>query len=416
MRKFLLMAILLLAVTASARAQGPGNYVPVWVDRDGALTADALNAALSGIAAKDADPTNIVILIHGFDVPREDSTRQFETVGQLLIDEFTKNKQKVVVVGLQWNSDTDVGLLELAGAYMDTVPVARSVGHQGARQLILGIQERFPKAEISTMGHSMGCEVTAAAIAPEMKYKEGSAGEGTVAPGFEVAKPVHLNLVVLAGSDLDYDVFAQSGLQARRDDPRVGMLWMTLSPVIGEKDEVLKMREMVRGQASGNVFPLMTEQQYDALFGAKAVYFDNEEIPKSHDFLLYYDQPRIAELVPAILWLHDSKSVPEPAAFQEMDKVMIAPDNAEALAKFLDSPYLNTQVYALWRLEKLLCGGSGHLANQFLPGLAAKMRNTPRQVLAIRKSDDCICVTVKKGYWPTVKQFTRAGAPPWAQP
>lgn len=416
MRKIFLLLALLVAVAASARAQSADSFVPVWIERDGVLSAEALDAALSGIAAKDADPTNIVVLIHGFDVPRSDSTQQFEAVGKLLADEFAKRKQKVVVVGLQWNSDTDAGLLALAGAYMDTVPVARSVGHQGARQLMLGIHEKFPKAKISTMGHSMGCEVTAAAFAPTMKYKEGSAGEGTVAPAFEPDKDVRANLVVLAGSDLDFDVFAQSGIEARREDPLVRMMWMTLSPVIGEKDEVLKMREMVRGQAAGNVFPLMTQAQYDSLFGRKALFIDNEEIPTSHDFLLYYNADRLAQLVPAMLWLASPNSVPEPTAFQDMDKVMMAPDNAEALARFLDFPDLNTQLYALWRLEKLNCGGSVHLADGYLPGIAAMMRHKPRQALSARKSDDCPCVTVKKGYWPTVKQFTKAGAPPWAQP
>lgn len=416
MRRLLLMAMLLLGIAASARAQEPANYIPVWVEKDGLLTTEALQATLSAVAAQDADPKHIVVLIHGFDVPREDSTRQFETVGQLLHDEFARQKRKVVVIGLQWDSDVDVGLAALAGAYMDTVTVARSVGHQAARQLFLGLHERWPEARINTCGHSMGCEVTAAAIAPEMKYKEGSQGEGTVAAPLLPEKDVHLNLVTLAGSDLDYDVFAQSGIQARTQKPRLRMLWMTLSPVLGDKDEVLKLRKVLRGQAAGNSFPLMTETQYDAIFSHKAAFFDNEDIPKSHDFLLYYDQPRVAQLAAAMLWLAEPKAVPEPAGFREMDQVMLAPADADALARFLDTPHLNTQIYALWRLEKVLCGGSKHLADGFLPSVAALLRHTPRQVLSLRKSDETTCQTVKKAYWPTTKQMTRAGVPPWAAP
>lgn len=416
MRRLLVMAMLLLGFATSARAQEPANYIPVWVEKDGVLTAEAVQTTLSAVAAQNPNPKHIVVLIHGFDVPREDSTRQFETVGQLLRDEFTRRKQQVVVIGLQWNSDVDVSLAALAGAYMDTVTVARSVGHQGARQLLLGLHERWPEARINACAHSMGCEVTAAAVAPELQYKEGSQGEGTVAAPLAPEKDVHLNLVTLAGSDLDYDVFAQGGVQARTQKPRLRMLWMTLSPVLGDKDQVLKLRKVLRGQAAGNVFPLMTEAQYDAIFSHKAAFFDNEDIPKSHDFLLYYDQPRIADLAAAMLWLADPKGAPEPAAFEEMDKVMLAPDNAEALARFLDTPHLNTQIYALWRLEKVLCGGSKHLADGFLPSVAAMLRHTPRQVLSVRKADETTCVTVKKAYWPTTKQLTKAGAPPWAQP
>lgn len=413
MRTLLVLALLFLCVTTVAPAQESKSFVPVWIDKDAVLSAEALDAALAAVAARQAEPPNIVLLVHGFDVPRDDSAQQFETVGRLVLDEFAKQGQEAVVVGVQWASDVDVSLLDLPTAYLETVPVARNTGRQGVRQLLLGLEERFPKANLSVMAHSMGCEVSGAAVAHEARFKEGSA---PVLEAFRPDRPVHLDLLTMAGSDLDYDAFASSGLQLRQDDPRVRMMWMTLSPVVGDKDQVLKMRALMRGKAAGNVFPKMTEQQYDAIFASKAAYFDNEGIPKSHDFLKYYDEARVAQLVPAMLWLADAKSVPEPVAFREMDAVVAAPAKVEALLPYLDSPHLNTQLYALWRLEGILCGGSGHIANEFLPEVGAMLRDTPREILRVRRSEDCPCETVKKGYWPTSKTMTRAGAPPWAAP
>lgn len=412
MRRLLLLMILILGLAATAKAQEPGTFVPVNVDATGVLSAEAVTAFVKAVLAEDAQPTNIAVLVHGFDVPREESARQYGLVSGLLKDEYARSKQKVLVVGLQWDSDVDVGLLDLTEAYLGKVPVARSTGRQALRQVLLALQQRFPKAGVHLMAHSMGCEVSAAAVVPEMKYKE---GEAPVAEPYAPQKAVELDLIVLAGSDLDYDAFAKGDIQPSQE-PRLRMLWVTMSPVMGDKDEVLKLRKVVRGKAGGNTFPLMTQHQYDTIFANKALFVDNEDIPKSHDLLLYYDAARIAQLAPAQLWLANPKASPQPAAFAELDAVLKTQDNAKELARWLDSPNLSSQMYALWRLEKLLCGGSQHLADEFLPNLGYMLRHTPRKVLTVRNSPDCECVTVKSGYWPTARQMTAAGCPPWAAP
>ena len=139
MRRLLLLMILILGLAATAKAQEPGTFVPVNVDATGVLSAEAVTAFVKAVLAEDAQPTNIAVLVHGFDVPREESARQYGLVSGLLKDEYARSKQKVLVVGLQWDSDVDVGLLDLTEAYLGKVPVARSTGRQALRQVLLAL-------------------------------------------------------------------------------------------------------------------------------------------------------------------------------------------------------------------------------------------------------------------------------------
>ena len=51
-------------------------------------------------------------------------------------------------------------------AYLRMVTRARNVGHQAGRQLLLRVQKQYPKAHLSILGHSLGCEVAAACLLP----------------------------------------------------------------------------------------------------------------------------------------------------------------------------------------------------------------------------------------------------------
>jgi hypothetical protein len=284
--------------------------------------------------------------------------------------------------------------------------MARGVGRYGLRQLLLGIQQRFPQARLSLFGHSLGCEVIAAAMFPNLPYEE---EESAKLPAFEPDKEFYVDLVSLAGSDLDYDIFYESSIPVRVENPRARLVWQTMSPAIGEtKDKVLSLRANVRGIAGGSAFPRMTEQQYDTFFGARRFVLDNVDIPPSHDILLYYDENRMGRLTGAMVFLADPKA-PKPPELAEMDALSALPDQVSALVPYLDSPLISTQVYAIWRLEKILDGGSQYLANDYLASLARMMRNTPAKVKMARK--DSPSVLVREGYWPTRRQMKRAGAP-----
>jgi hypothetical protein len=180
------------------------------------------------------------------------------------------------------------------------------------------------------------------------------------------------------------------------------MMWMTQSDYVSDRDKALLVRQISRGQAGGTFFPRMTEKQYDLLFKNAAVMFDDDDIPMGHAFVRYYDEERLARILPTAIYLNNPKS-PKPTEFAE----------AEAILK-LPNDHLTAQMYALWRLENLFCGGSKHFADETLDKVARLLRNTPSVIWREQKNSPCR--SIREEYWPTEDQMTRAGAPKWAKP
>lgn len=407
-KRVLASLTLLACLMLGAWAQTP--YVPVWVDSSGKLSDQAVADVVAQVAAENPNPDHIVVIVHGFATDRETSTEQYNTIGPRFKAAFDKLGKKAVVVGFQWDSAVQGGLLSMEGEYFDMIPRAHVTGRNALRQVLLALQQKFPKAALNIAGHSMGCEVSAAAVVPELKFSEEDPQGEVYQPG----QDIHLNTATLAGSDLDYDIWFKGGVPARADKHRCKFMWMTMSRILGdEQDEVLKMRSMVRGAASGGTFPLMTTQQYDTMFKNRAVVYDNQDIPTDHAFLKYYSDERLARIVPAAIYIADPGQ-PEPDELAELDTIVQAPDVENILLPMLDSPRLAGQVYALWRLEALECGGSQHLSDGYLMSIARKMRKTPRAIRGMRPDSEC--KAVQKGYWPTKKMMERAGAPEWANP
>ncbi|MCE7870621.1 alpha/beta hydrolase [bacterium CPR1] len=400
--------VLLGCLMLSASAQKP--YVPVWVDTTGKLTDQAVADVVAQVAAENPNPDHIVVIVHGFATDKETSTQQYSTLGPRFKDAYSKAGKKAVVVGFQWDSSVESGLLGIEGEYFETIPQAHTTGRNALRQVLLALQQRFPKAALNIAGHSMGCEVSAAAVIPELQFDE----KDKQPEIYQAGQDIVLNTATLAGSDLDYDIWYKGGVSARESKTRrCKLVWMTMSKILGEQqDEVLKMRAMVRGDASGNMFPLMTEQQYDTLFKNRAVLFDNQNIPTDHSFLKYYDEERLARIAPAAVFLADP-SQPEPEELAELDQIIQAPEVGNILLPMLDSPRLAAQVYALWRMEHLDCGGSKHMSDGYLTSIVKKMRKTPRAIKGMRPDSEC--KTAKAGYWPTKTMMKRAGAPEGAE-
>lgn len=407
MVKNLACFFLLSALPLSTSAQ-PAGFVPAWLN-DGSPVSDAdLDAIVKNVGAQQANPDHIVFLVHGLGNSREASTSQFNALAPLLAKQYQQANKKVVIVGLQWNSDVPLGLFTAEANYLDMLARARKVGHWPARQLMLKLQKQYPKANFDIYAHSLGCEVTAATIVPEITYTD----DIPKSEAFQPAQDIHSSMITMAGSDLDFDVWSKSHVTARADAPRAKELWMTMSPYLGEKeqDETLKMRAMVRGVAAGSAFPKMTEQQYDNFLGNQRLVVDNQNIPADHAFLKYYDEARLARVVPLAVHVGDPK-FPKPKEFAELDVVKALPDQVSALTPYLDSPNLTTVMYTLWRLEKIDCGGSKHLADGTIEEMARRMKNKPATVRSGRK--DSPCKTMSSGYFPTEDQLTRAGAPNW---
>lgn len=404
--KRLLAFLLTLFLVLPALAQDAA--VPVWLGDGSLLAAADLELAIQQMLKNQPKPQHIVVLAHGYHTTREESAAQFQEIGKRFQDQYAQRNEKVLVIGLQWESAiAGAGVpWEAEEAYLDMVGRARNVGHNAARQLLLRVAKQFPKVDTSIYGHSLGCEVSAACLLPEIHYGD----DRPVSSAYLPNQDLYFQLVSLVGSDLDYDIWYKSGVVFRAKKPRTRMLYMTISPYLGDRDKTLQMRQMSRGMAGGSAFPRMTVEQCDTVYKNRAIMFDNRGIPTDHSYTTYYDDARVQRLVGIAAFLANPKA-PKPIELAEADKILKLPNSLDAIVPYLDSELISSQMYALWRVERINCGSSIHMCDETLGKLALMLRNTPAKVKKSRP--DSPCKTVQKGIWPTEKTMTRAGAPSW---
>ena len=399
---FLFTLLLMLPALAQDAA------VPVWLGDGSLLSTADLETAIGRMVKNQPKPKHIVVLAHGYHTTREESEAQFQEIGKRFQDQYALRNEKVLVVGLQWESAiAGAGVpWEAEEAYLNMVGRARNVGHNAARQLIMRVNKQFPKVDTCIYGHSLGCEVSAACLLPEINY-----GDDLVkSTAYQPQQDLFFPMVSLVGSDLDYDIWYKSGVTFRAKKPRTRMLYMTISPYLGDRDKTLQVRQMSRGMAGGSAFPRMTVEQCDTVYKNRAIMFDNRGIPTDHAYTSYYDDARVARLVGIASFLVNPKA-PKPVELDEADKILKLPNKLEAIVPYLDAELISSQMYALWRVEQINCGSSIHMCDETLGKLAMMLRNTPTRIKKERA--DSKCVTVKKGIWPTEKTMTRAGAPSW---
>ncbi len=407
-----LVALLLLAApaaSATSQQDSPPPYGTVWIDQTTDISQQALDQVLEALSRQAASPQHVVVLVHGFATSRSHSQDQYEVLGPRIRQQFERLGRSVAILGVQWDSEAQGGLLALPWEYGRKVTRARGVGRLAVRKLLLAVQDRFPEARVSLLGHSMGCEVLAAAATPGISL-------GEVDRDLEIFKPellLRTDAVVLLGSDLDYDAGYRS--KAPLSFTAVDLLWMTMSgPYRPDRDKVLDLRALIRGRAQGATFPRFTGPQYEAMFNGRKVVFDSQNIPPDHDFVKYYDQQRLARIVPSIVARTEPGTIPQPPDLAAIDQVMEAPGHIEALRPFLDSSCLSGQFYAAWRLEHLLGDGATHFEDETLARLGDQIANRPRLVRQERR--DSRCALVRQGLWPTDGLLARLGAPTWANP
>lgn len=400
---FLLTLFLMLPALAQDAA------VPVWLGDGSLLSQTDLETAIQRMVKNQPKPQHIVVLAHGYHTTREESEAQFQEIGKRFQDQYAQRNEKVLVVGLQWESAiAGAGVpWEAEEAYLSMVGRARNVGHNAARQLMMRVNKQFPKVDTCIYGHSLGCEVSAACLLPEINYGDDLVKSSAYLP----QQNLYFQLVSLVGSDLDYDIWYKSGVVFQPKNPRTRMLYMTISPYLGDRDKTLQMRQMSRGMAGGSAFPRMTVEQCDTVYKNRAIMFDNRGIPTDHAYTTYYDDARVQRLVGFASYLANPKKAPEPVEMAEADKILKLPNKLEALVPYLDSELISSQMYALWRVEQLNCGSSIHMCDETLGKLALMLRNTPAKIK--RERPNSPCKTVQKGIWPTEKTMTRAGAPSW---
>jgi hypothetical protein len=415
----LFLSLPLLAQTAPAPAPAapdpdavatlePKNFSSLWVDKTATVAPEAVVATIDGLRKQQSDPEHIVVFIHGFDVKRDSSTEEFDGLASRLETEFKPSGKRVAYAGLQWESIADGSIFNLPAQYFDKIPLARSVGRGPGRQLMLAIHQAFPKARVSFMAHSMGCEVAAAALSPELIYADAQPFVET----YDGQSDVKILMGVLCGSDLDYDIWSKGKAEVRDRNERVHLLWSTVAPFSGEGDEVLNLRGRVRGRAGGSAFPLLTLQQLDTVLTHRRVIFDGEDIPEDHHFSKYYDEARLKRIVPTLLYI-DAPKPPMPTEMAEIEDIMSAPNDLNSLLPYLDGPLYGSRYYALWRLERLNCGDARHMSDGTLEKIARLLKTKPQRVW--REAPKSECLTVKNEQFPTEKMMTKAGAPPWAR-
>ena len=157
----------------------------------------------------------------------------------------------------------------------------------------------------------------------------------------------------------------------------------------------------------------MTTVQYDQLFKNRAVVFDGKNLLDHHTFISYFDSGRLARIVGTVVYLSHPEVGAEPRELVEMDTILAMPKEVKPFLPYLNSPRLGAQMYALWRLEGILDGGSQHFADETLDKVKMLLRDTPSRVWRARKTSKC--TTVRRGYWPTDDQMSKAGAPLWGK-
>jgi len=202
--------------------------------------------------------------------------------------------------------------------------------------------------------------------------------------------------MVLAGADLDRDLLFHNSGWEKGVLPR--LLWLTRPEFGGGRDEVLVLRKLARGApALGNAGAQLRAEQFDALFSNRRLVFDTQAIPRNHLMIRYYDRARVDRLAQAAAHLRDPEKR-ESALLRDLQEVLTRRPTVATLTPYLASPETSVKLYALWRMEKLLCGGSGHLEDDYLVRVADLGRRRPRRLPEERR--DSPCRTVREGYWP----------------
>lgn len=420
MRRWILLWLLLLTVPALAQDPSPSpspappppvepkEYSQLWVDKTCVVTPEAVAATVAGVKKQNAKPEHIIVFIHGFDVSRDSSTAEFDALALRLRKHLEPTRASVAYAGVQWESASDQSIFELANVYWEKISVARSTGRGPTRELLFALAKAFPKSRITLMAHSMGCEVAAAAIIPEVDY----ADQVPFVPTCQPETDVKLQMAVLCGSDVDYDMWAKSHAVARNQNERCKLMWHTVAPYLGKGDNVLDTRAKMRGKAAGSAFPKMTLEQLDLTLAHRRAIFDGEDIPTDHKFSKYYNDARLARIVPVMLYIDNAK-LPKPPEIAEIDDILNAPDDLPSLLPYLDNGHYGTLYYTLWRLERMNCGDARHLTDGTLEEIGRMLKGKPQQIW--RKAPTSECKTVKEGQFPSEKMMTKAGAPPWAK-
>jgi hypothetical protein len=403
-------------------AATPHSFVPVRVQRNSLLEPAERDRALRELG-EGSTPQHLVILIHGWDTPYYRSTEQYDEVAERVHQSFEGVGESVKVIGFQWASSTGPArewipqafghyFLSLIGfknavrdPYTSKVPRARATGRMALRDLIFNLKKQFPTTRIHLFAHSMGAEVSAHALDPGFtRPKKGEAPAPTIRPD----DPLGLDIVALAGADLDYDVNSERMPDPEESEFRPRLFWITIPKIGDRRDKVLMIRKAARHKrALGDSVPHFRGDQLDTLISQRKLVYDTIEIPENHALVDYFGKSRIDRLAAAAAQLRDPASNKSPL-LTKMTAVLRAPASVDALAPYLLGDETSPKVYALWRLEQLLCGNTNHVTGDYAEKVL--IETIKDGYWWDKERETTPCKVVKAGLWPPSDVVARAKA------
>jgi hypothetical protein len=345
-------------------AQGAPAYHSIILGAGGRAEAPALDRLASEVRQDVAgERAQIVVMVHGFQTPLAEGQEQFETIANRLRKDSNRLGMHTCIIGVHWDSGSDsmakwvpkaVGnrLTSLLGfkkaiknPYLEKLKLARLTGRTGLRSVLFRLQESAPGVPIHVIAHSMGAEVTVAALAPEASAADAASGEGEVE---QPERTLRVGLVTLAGADLDYDMFCRErGGVLEQALGRAQVWWVTV-PSSKRADGMLEIRRGAgRCDAVGNRGLKLCREDLNRLLRRRGLVLDVGNVPTKHGFVDYLNDKRMDSLTASMLYLQSPES-PDArgSVLAALDGVLGA--DATSLHLASDSnPCL--RLYAAWR-------------------------------------------------------------------
>lgn len=287
------------------------KYHPVVLEKDGRVSLETLDRMALSLKKEATDPaTQIVVLIHGFDTGLKQGEKDYQQVSRRLQNESRSTGLRTAVVGIHWHSEAGdqaawvsqavahrlTSLLGMKKAvknpYLEKWKLARRVGRTGARAVFFRLQDELPGLPVHVFAHSLGSEVVVSALAPETTRGHRMRTATLEQPGREL----RLDVVTLAGADLDHDVFSRNPVVLER-----ARQWWVTVPGQDRADAILELRRGAgRPDALGNRGLSLEAAELERLQSRKILVLDRGNIPVGHAFVDYFSETRLQALADSL--------------------------------------------------------------------------------------------------------------------
>lgn len=353
---------------ASAASELPHRpaYHSITLNADGGVQPDALTHLTESIRSEAAEPeAQLVVLVHGYNTSRTLGRQQYRRIARDLAAAGKRAGWYPVIIGVHWPSHPGALLRwlpqmlgyrfisgtgfpnALTNPYLEKSKLAASTGRTGLRAVLFRLQDNFPHLPLHVFAHSMGSELVIRALSPDL--------DSGTSPPKRIEQPgrtLRLDMVVLAGADLDQDVFTHT-----EDDGvpealnRVAVWWITV-PRKNSADAALELRRSAgRRDAVGNVGLVLERKQLSSLLSRRALVIDSRSVPIIHDILAYYTPERLQNLAAALQYLAKGRTKSDASnLLQDADAVLGTPaTRLEQLA--VEPPNTCSRLYLRWRLQ-----------------------------------------------------------------